>query len=140
MATYLECQQTLGNILMKQLILASLIIAATSTTVYATDGQITFTGQVTDNSCVVDTSAGGFNVMLQTVSATYLNSASNEGSPTNFSIKLMDCPDTVSAVKVAFHGNFDANKNLIPTITTGAAGNVGIKLHDYVSQLGNDEQ
>lgn len=119
------------HILNKSLTLLGLTLAITmSPTVFAS-GVINFTGEITEQACTVDSQSRNLNVDLGRVSTKSLSSAGEMAGLTNFTIKLVDCPEDTK-VTVNFGGNRDSVDQDILALHHGAgtAKNVGIALYE----------
>ncbi|WPA93647.1 fimbrial protein [Providencia zhijiangensis] len=119
------------HILNKSLTLLGLTLAITmSPTVFAS-GVINFTGEITEQACTVDSQSRNLNVDLGRVSTKSLSSAGEMAGLTNFTIKLVDCPEDTK-VTVNFGGNRDSVDQDILALHHGAgtSKNVGIALYE----------
>lgn len=80
----------------------------------AADGTVNFTGSIIADACKVDDASKSMNVDLGQVAATSFTKNGDKASPTAFSIKLTDCPDSLKAAMVKFDGTPDTvNANLL---------------------------
>lgn len=123
------------NHMKKNLMAATLAAAAvmTSASVFADDGQINFTGEITDQGCKVsNTPTAPLNVAMGKISTGSFHGAGSTASATKFTLKLTECPSTVSTATIAFDGTSLNGNNTILALTggTGAATGVGIQLSD----------
>ncbi len=122
---------------MKAKLLTALIVAAGamgSQFAHASDGTITFKGQITDTTCTITTGASGtFTVTLPTVSKTTLGAANVTNGITGFNIQLTGCNPASGNV----HAYFEAGANVDPAtgrlvntdaVSSGGASNVQIGL------------
>ncbi|WER47477.1 fimbrial protein [Cupriavidus sp. WKF15] len=101
---------------------------------HASDGTITFKGQITDTTCTITTgNAGSFTVTLPNVSKTNLAAAGSTAGITGFSIALSNCNPASGNV----HAFFEAGANVDPAtgrlvntdgVGSGGAANVQIGL------------
>ncbi len=84
----------------------AMLIATTSIFVannaLAADGTIDFTGEIIDNACELAAGSDALKVNLGKVSKTALPSAGVTAAATKFTIKLINCPATVSTASVKF--------------------------------------
>jgi len=112
--------------------LIALAVLATSTAAFASDGQVNFTGSITDVSCTVDTGSVTQTVDLGKVSKTAFSAAGSTAAAKQFTVKLTDCPATITSAKVRFDGTQVPGDNSVLALTTAAdqATNVGIQLSD----------
>lgn len=97
----------------------------------AADGTINFTGEITDQACTVDIgSSNTMTVDLGRVARTSFKAAGDESDATKFTIKLIDCPSSVTSAKVKFDGANDLSNSDLLAITQepAAANGVAIKL------------
>ncbi|WP_034293561.1 fimbrial protein [Herbaspirillum sp. RV1423] len=112
---------------MKKLILASLFSAAglVSVTAQAVN-TISFNGAVTDATCTVTTGTlGDFSVVLPTLSAAELNSASGGRGTSGFQIDLTGCTPASGNVRAFF--NAGPTVNTAGRLTNTAAAAVAAK-------------
>ncbi|EFE10418.1 fimbrial protein [Citrobacter youngae] len=98
----------------------------------AADGQIKFTGSLTADACKVDTTSADQTVSMGKVAiSAFTDGQGTKASPTKFSLKLTDCPDTVTSAVVKFDGNADAsNTDLLALDSDSDAAGVGIEIAD----------
>jgi major type 1 subunit fimbrin (pilin) len=118
----------------KNIIAATLAaVALTSVSAFAADGQVKFTGEITDAACkVANTVASPLDVQLGKVAKSSFTQAGDKSAATKFTLQLSDCPDTVSTATVKFDGTSVNGDNSILALTQGAgvATGVGIQLSD----------
>ncbi|HBO23482.1 MULTISPECIES: fimbrial protein [unclassified Providencia] len=125
---------------MKKNLLASLI-AATSifavSNVFAADGTIDFTGEITDQACELAAGSDALKVNLGKVSKKALPTAGSTAAATKFTIKLINCPSTVTAASVKFDADSYLGDDSVIKIKqdTGAATGVGIQITDDVNTV-----
>lgn len=103
----------------------------------AAGGTLTFTGLVTADSCTVDT--GSLNQTV-TMTDSYKNSFSAVGDTdgdTPFNIKLTNCPQSVTSVKLNASATMIDNTNpqLVKLDASSAAAGVGIAIYDDAGTL-----
>lgn len=121
---------------MKKTLIAAAMVAASSLTAmsaFAADGKINFVGSITDDACtVVNDVSNPLTVTLGKVSSSAFTTGSMTTAATKFSIKLTNCPASVTSAQVTFDGTADNNDSTILKLTeeTGVATNVGIQLVD----------
>jgi len=110
---------------------AATIFSGMSSLSYASDGNLNFTGEITNNPCtVVGDSGANVNVMLGKVSQTSFANAGDEAAATSFALKLTNCSNVTSA-QVSFDGASDAvNKSLIK-LSAGADAATGVGIGIY---------
>ncbi|MCY1280318.1 Major fimbrial subunit SMF-1 [compost metagenome] len=122
---------------MKIKALGAMIVAGAalgSQGVFAADGQINFTGQVTAQTCSIDGNGSGgvdFTVNLPTVSVSTLAAAGETAGNTPFTIALSNCTPDSGNVHTFFEAGPTTNLatgNLTLTDGVAAAGNVEIQL------------
>lgn len=114
---------------MKSKVLTALALWGISTLTFAVDGTITFTGEVTNNTCTISGNGGGkdFTVTLPKVSATALNTAPDHvAGRTGFNIALSSCNPTGGNVRTYFEPG--PTVNLTTGRLTTAVPNVEIGL------------
>lgn len=104
----------------------------TASQAVAADGTITFTGNVTDTTCVIDgngTGSPNFAVPLPNVAVSALNSAGARAGQTPFSITVGSAatPCAAPRVKTNFEpgANMDSNTGNLRNVS-GTAGNVQV--------------
>lgn len=129
---------------MKKSLLAVAIMAVgvlSATTANAGDGQINFIGTITDEACtVVNNLSNPLTVTLGTVKRTALDGgAGKTAAPTNFIIKLTDCPAALDGhtAQVKFDGTSAIGDNTALKLTqdSGVATGVGIQLTDAQNKI-----
>lgn len=90
----------------------------------ASDGTITFTGELTDQTCTINGGAGkDFNVALPKVSVANLAAAGKTAGATNFSINVTACSASVLGYTAYFEATPNVNLadgKLINPTTAGA--------------------
>ncbi|WP_159282949.1 fimbrial protein [Rahnella variigena] len=102
-----------------------------SGSLYAADGTINFTGNITDIACKVDPGSANQTVNLGTVSTSAFGASGSTASPTHFSIVLNDCPANVTTAHVRFDGPASSANHQILALNSGqTATNVGIALYE----------
>ncbi|HID9876333.1 fimbrial protein [Serratia ureilytica] len=121
---------------MKSKIIAlSVILSACSISplALAADGTVNFTGEIIDAACTVTNDpTNPLTVNLGKVARTAFPSAGATAAPTKFTIKLTNCPATVSSAQITFDGKADNGNNEVLALTaeTGVATGVGVQLTD----------
>lgn len=118
------------------------VLAALNTNALASDGTITFNGEIASQTCSIASGGDNLTVTLPTVSAVGLNSAGATAGNIGFAIALTDCDTSVNSVYANFEAgtNVDADGRLT---TTGSATNVAVQLLDSASTpivVGSDQQ
>ncbi|CAI1999561.1 fimbrial protein [Serratia fonticola] len=118
----------------KNIIAATLAAAAlTSVSAVAADGQVKFTGEIIDAACTVTNSpANPLSVVMGKVAKSAFAQSGDKAAATKFTLKLTDCPGTVSSATVKFDGTSVNGDNSILALTqdAGTATGVGIQLSD----------
>ena len=66
-----------------------------SSSVFASDGTINFTGTVTETACTVSSSTVA--VAFGTIASSSFSAAGDVAAPTQFDISLTDCPASVTS-------------------------------------------
>lgn len=123
-------------------LLAGAGVLAAAQVALASDGTITFKGEVTANTCYIDINGTGPNaeILLPAISANALPSAGSTAGWTGFDINLIDCAGTPLATHAA--AQFEAGADVDPmtgklknvdTSSTGAA-NVQVALRHINGQ------
>jgi major type 1 subunit fimbrin (pilin) len=121
---------------MKQKLIAvafASVTAFSAVNVFAADGTVNFTGEITDDACVVDIGTNNtMTVDLGKVARSAFTGAGSKASATKFVLKVKDCPDTVTSAVVKFDGiGYDGDDSVLKlTQETGVAGGVAIELAD----------
>ena len=101
----------------------------------AADGQITFDGEISANTCTVQSPTNGSGrVALPKVSATAFGTGQETAGYTRFVIRISDCP-TVTQARAHFEGDpvnvhYPSNSLRNQHVGVDAAGNVGFALYD----------
>ncbi|WP_423060437.1 fimbrial protein [Citrobacter portucalensis] len=119
---------------MKMNVIAMTLSGATilmASNVMAYDGTVVFNGEILDSACTVDIgSSNTLMVDLGRVSKTAFVSTGDEASTTKFTLRLKDCPVSVTSAKVKFDGAHDSNDSSLLAITqsAGSANGVAIRL------------
>lgn len=121
---------------MKSRLLSALIAAGTAMAAQfaaAADGTITFSGNITAQTCTISGNGGGkdFTVILPTVSASTLQTAGQTAGRTPFNIQLTGCTPSSGNV----HTFFEAGPTTDPAtgrliVAAGGATNVQIGLQN----------
>ncbi|QIB19484.1 type 1 fimbrial protein [Escherichia coli] len=102
----------------------------------AQDGQLSFTGEITDQVCTVKQPDNQI-INLGKISSKAFNGAGDTAGSTSFSIQLTDCPDSVKSVNVKFDGNPDNGNPEIIALTKDkkSASGVGVQITDKYSKV-----
>ncbi|EPM0390336.1 fimbrial protein [Proteus mirabilis] len=114
----------------------AMLIATTSifasNNVLAADGTIDFTGEIIDNACELAAGSDALKVNLGKVSKTALPSAGVTAAATKFTIKLINCPATVSTASVKFDAESYSGDDTVIALKqeSGVATGVGIQIMD----------
>ncbi len=121
----------------KSKLTAVLVLAAASMTAQASDGTITFSGQITDKTCTISTPGGGdFAVNLPTMSMNSLASAGAVAGRTPFSINLSECSSGSVATYFEPGATVDFETGRLNNqASTDAASNVQLQLLGDNSQF-----
>ncbi|MTC69588.1 fimbrial protein [Providencia sp. wls1914] len=127
---------------MKKNLLASLIAASSIFAVnsaLAEDGTIDFTGEITDQACELAAGSDALKVNLGKVSKKALPSAGSTAAATKFTIKLINCPTTVTSASVKFDAtSYPGDDSVIELKDAGQSGvatGVGIQITDDVNTV-----
>lgn len=88
---------------------AALALAFSSA--HASDGTITFAGQLQTSTCAVSAASANQTVTLPTLATTNLNTAGQTGGTTAFAIAVSGCPTGVGA-PTTFTTFFETNSNV----------------------------
>ncbi len=114
----------------------AMLIATTSIFVannaLAADGTIDFTGEIIDNACELAAGSDALKVNLGKVSKTALPNAGVTAAATKFTIKLINCPATVSTASVKFDAESYSGDDTVIALKqeSGVATGVGIQITD----------
>ncbi|CDG21419.1 putative Fimbrial protein precursor [Xenorhabdus poinarii G6] len=114
------------TLLISSLFVSSVFMSAA----HAIDGQIKFTGKITDSACKVDPSSANQTVNMGTIAANSFDGPSSTSSPSRFSIKLSECPKSNKSVQVKFDGQTDASRKYLALEGGNAAKGVAIALYE----------
>ncbi|MCD9085942.1 fimbrial protein [Stenotrophomonas sp. SY1] len=111
-------------------LLAVLMATVAPLAAHAADGTITFTGNVTDQTCTVSSSGGNatFTVNLPTVSRTSLAAAGATAGQTPFAINLSQCSAGNVATYFEPGASVDLSSGRLNNQAASGAGNVQIQL------------
>lgn len=125
---------------MKKNILASLIAATSLFAVnnaLAADGTIDFTGEIIDQACELASGSDALKVNLGKVSKTSLPNTGSTAAATKFTIKLINCPTTVTSATVKFDAESYVGDDTVIALKndTNAAKGVGIQITDDVNAV-----
>ncbi|HBE9078759.1 fimbrial protein [Serratia fonticola] len=120
---------------MKKNLIAVAVLASSAFAVsaFAADGQVNFTGSIIDAACTVTNSVSNpLEVKLGQVSKTAFTQAGDTAAATKFTLKLTNCPTTVSTATIKFDGTSVNGDNSVLALTdvSGVATGVGIQLSD----------
>ncbi|WP_434659419.1 fimbrial protein [Klebsiella sp. MISC125] len=99
----------------------------------AADGTIKFTGNIADQTCVVDSSSQNQTVELGKVTKASLNGAiGQKSSPTRFTLVIKSCPETVTGATFKFDGIGDDKYPDLLTLDSGVtvASGVAVEIAD----------
>lgn len=109
-----------------------ILVIMTSEIAYAFDGNINFTGTITEESCTVATESVSQTINLGTFSSTSFTAVGQGVGATPFTIVLSNCPESVTQARARFEGATNAANTQLLAITPvpGAAANVGIGLYE----------
>ncbi|CAK6501299.1 Major fimbrial subunit SMF-1 (plasmid) [Pantoea sp. Nvir] len=118
--------------------LGLLLAAAQVTAAQASDGTISFTGNIESQTCTVDVNGGGSSatVPLPNISSSHLQAAGQTAGSTRFTINLSACSSDSGEIYAYFEqgANVNADGRLV---NTGTATNVELQLLDGAGNLLN---
>ncbi|MGX4743133.1 fimbrial protein [Providencia rettgeri] len=125
---------------MKKNLLASLIAATSIFAVnnaLAADGTIDFTGEIIDQACELAAGSDALKVNLGQVSKKALPTAGSTAAATKFTIKLINCPATVTTASVKFDADSYIGDDEVIKLKeeTGVATGVGIQITDDTNKV-----
>lgn len=123
---------------MKKNLIAIAIVASAalsmSNAIAGGNGQVNFTGAITDNACTItNTVTSPLDVNLGVYASSELNGgAGKETTKQGFKIALTGCPASVPQASVNFDGTNDTNNPVLLKLTqdAGVATGVAIQLYD----------
>lgn len=118
------------NIIVAALASLSVLSAASA---FAADGQVNFKGEIIDSACTVaNTPAAPLDVTLGQVPKSSFAATGDTAAPTKFTLKLTNCPATVTKASVKFDGTAANGDNSVLALTqeTGVATGVGVQITD----------
>jgi major type 1 subunit fimbrin (pilin) len=118
-------------------IFAVLLAAAATQSAFAGDGQINFTGELTDSTCVITVNGqvapALATVALPKLSTTLLKTAGNTAGKTGFNIELSACTGTTTTAAAFFEAGSGVNPLTSNLFNTGGAKNVELQLVDVTN-------
>jgi major type 1 subunit fimbrin (pilin) len=111
--------------------LGLLLAASQVNAAEASDGTISFTGNINSQTCTVSVNGAGSSatVALPTVAASLLQTAGETAGATRFTVDLSECSTTTGDVYAYFEQGANVNANGRLT-NTGTATNVDLELLD----------
>ncbi|MDQ9129894.1 fimbrial protein [Serratia fonticola] len=124
---------------MKKTLMTLALVASgfVASSVYAADGTINFTGEITDSACVVDSANQNLQVPLGKVAASSFGTPGSYSAATKFTLELKDCPAGATTAEIKFDGTSVAGDNSVLALTPGGATGVGIELSDASQKVVN---
>ncbi|MCX9039280.1 fimbrial protein [Citrobacter portucalensis] len=98
----------------------------------STGGQVHFTGEITEDSCNINSGSSNQVIDLGKWSKDYFTNSVIETTKIPFNISVANCPQSVKTVAVLFDGVVDINNKTLLSINsgTGNATGVGIKIYE----------
>lgn len=114
--------------MMKVKILAGVMAAAMSLSLYAADTSINISGRVVASPCVVNGGNANLAVPLGDIQASDLNAVGSSSQPVDFTLDLTGCPFGTSSVVTSFSGTSDPGAGANYYKNTGTAGSVAVAL------------
>ncbi|MDR2224849.1 MAG: fimbrial protein [Providencia sp.] len=125
---------------MKKNIIATLIATSSIFAInnaFAADGTIDFTGEITDQACELAAGSDALKMNLGKVSKTALPSTGSTASATKFTIKLINCPATVTTASVKFDADSYLGDDTVIKLKeeAGVATGVGIQITDDLNTI-----
>lgn len=128
---------------MKKQICAATMLASTlisgaacaATSFQDAGGSVEFTGEIIESSCNVISTAKNQKIPLGNWAKTYFTATGDETTKQPFSIKVENCPTSVTSVAVLFDGKKDTTDATLLALNPGsaaapAATGVAIKLYN----------
>lgn len=111
--------------------IASIAFLLCSASAFASDGTITFTGNISDTSCTISTS--DVTVDFGTIASSAFKAKGDTVGGRAFQLTLTNCP--FNSATVRFDGNADPEGKLFQIDSgSGKAGDVGIAIFDANNQ------
>ena len=119
---------------MKKTLLSPLLATTaflSTSSAFAADGTVNFTGSITDTACVVDTTSASLTVPLGKISTKSFAGAGSVAPATKFTLVVKSCPAATTA-SVNFDGTPVSGDNNVLALTTvaGVATGVGVQISD----------
>lgn len=121
-------------------IVCALALGISSASVHAVEGQgqVTFNGELIDDTCIIDNESRDIQVTLPTLSVKSLDVAGAEAGSTSFRIKAIQCPSAITKVGAHFevlNSAYDSSTgnllNLLEqTDPTNSATNAQVRLYN----------
>jgi len=97
----------------------------------AAEGKVHFSGNITAESCTINSSDINQTVELGTVTSALFDAAGDKSNAVDFSINMTGCPATVASVQTKFDGVPDPdNTDLLALDSASTASAVGIGLEE----------
>lgn len=116
---------------MKKLLAIAVLSSVCSFSTWAADGNVHFTGEITDVACEIDGDNGtDFTVALGKYGANEFAAAGDTTVPKAFALRLKNCPATVTNAAVRFGGTPDGSDDVLSLNSVSTASNVGVQLYN----------
>lgn len=113
---------------MKVKILAGMLAAATSFSIYSADTNINITGRVVAQPCIVNGGNTNLDVDLGDIPANLLQTPASSSTEKPFTLELTNCPAGTSSVVARFSGTSDPVAGINYYKNNGTATNVAVAL------------
>ncbi|ASM03914.1 MULTISPECIES: fimbrial protein [Serratia] len=110
----------------KYLVASALACAVISSSAFAADGVINFTGKIIDNACVVNPT---LNVQMGDVAAATFKNVGDESDYKEFALQLKDCPANLKAAKVTLDGAVDDKDAKLFKLKDGGAAGLALRIN-----------
>lgn len=116
---------------MRKSLVIGLLSAVCSFSTWAVDGTVHFQGAITDQACEIDGDSGtDFTVQLGKYGTNEFKNAGATTVPKKFSLKLKNCPQTVTQAAVRFGGTPDGSDDVLKLADGSTAKKVGVQLYN----------
>jgi major type 1 subunit fimbrin (pilin) len=118
----------------RSLFATAITSAVISCSALAADGNIIFTGSITDSACKVYTASANQTVNMGTVATSSFGAAGATAGAARFSISMMDCPASAKTASIRFDGPVHSGNSSVLSLSSGqTAKNLGVVLYQIDS-------
>ena len=112
----------------KTIIIMMIIVSGSALS--ASEVTVNINGNITSNTCEVDSASAKFTVQMGTTNTRTFTQAGTASSQIPFNIKLLNCGVDASNFTLTFNVAGDTTNNDLLAIATGGATGLGIALYD----------